>query len=101
MPRIAYKPKFLEAQQQLETTQSHLAAVQAELTRVKNVLAVEGDFIVTHEVDPCGKGVLQFAPVQYECVTALIESTWYEGELKYRVPFNRVYSWRGRRLEAR
>ncbi len=101
MPRVAYKPKFLEAQRQLASAQSSLAAVRAELARIKGVLAEEGEGLIHHEAEQQsgGSGDLWFNSVEFECVTAYMESQDWMGHPGPTEGYTSMW-WRGRRLRA-
>lgn len=95
--RVAYKPKWQRAEARAAEERDKRLAAEAELTRLRGVLAREGEVIIQGFAE--GDRAVHLKPLPYECVTALINSNMRYAEEDYLG--DRVYSWRGRPLVRR
>jgi len=96
-PRPSYKAKWQDARAEAREQRDRAGVLLQELTRLKSVLAVEGDRVL-RAFHPKETGPIDLPNLAYECVTASIETNGRycrDWALDLSLGDQR-YAWRGR-----
>lgn len=75
MPRPKYKALYLAERAKAAEQRDYRQEAEAELARIKRVLAEEGRRIVAGRILDLNVDAIELYPLQYEAVTSYIEST--------------------------